>query len=105
MPNIPDTSKPRLPICRICWEPVELATGKTDENGQAHHDECFDRLTAQLLAESLRSLSPTPFCVATWSFATNRRSRCGSVQVWGGSTGRTRNAKCFFEAEFFHGGE
>jgi hypothetical protein len=35
MPNIPDTSvtsKPRLPICRICWEPVELETGKTDEN-------------------------------------------------------------------------
>jgi len=46
MLNIPDTSvtsKPRLPICRICWEPVELETGKTDENGQANHEECNDR--------------------------------------------------------------
>ena len=34
MPNIPVTSKPRLPICRICWEHMELETGKTDENGQ-----------------------------------------------------------------------
>jgi len=49
MPNIPDTSvtsKPRLPICRICWEPVELATGTTDENGKANHDECFDANSA-----------------------------------------------------------
>ena len=45
MPNIPDTSvtKPRLPICRICWEPVELETSKTDENGQTNHEECNDR--------------------------------------------------------------
>jgi hypothetical protein len=46
MPNIPDTSvtsKPRLPICRICWEPVELETSKTDENGQTKHEECNDR--------------------------------------------------------------
>jgi hypothetical protein len=51
MPNIPDTSvtsNPRLPICRICWEPVELDTGTTDENGQANHEECIDRqLNAQ----------------------------------------------------------
>jgi hypothetical protein len=54
MPNIPDTSvtsvtsKPRLPICRICWEPVELDTGTTDENGQANHEEYIDRqLSAQ----------------------------------------------------------
>ena len=48
MPNIPDTSKPRLLICRICWEPVELETGKTDENGRAIHEECNDRqLSAQ----------------------------------------------------------
>jgi hypothetical protein len=51
MPNIPDTSvtsKPRLPICRICWEPVELETRKTDENGQTNHEECYDRqLSAQ----------------------------------------------------------
>ena len=42
MPNIPDTSvtsKPQLPICRICWEPVELETGKTDENGAGQPDD------------------------------------------------------------------
>ena len=46
MPNIPDTSvtsKPQLPFCPICWEPVEVETGKTDENGQAIHQECNDR--------------------------------------------------------------
>jgi hypothetical protein len=48
MPNIPDTSKPRVPICRTCWEPVEIDTGKTDENGHAMHGECYDRqLSAQ----------------------------------------------------------
>jgi len=41
--NTSVTSKPRLPICRICWEPVELETSKTNENGQAIHEECFDR--------------------------------------------------------------
>jgi hypothetical protein len=43
MPNIPVTSKPRLPICRVCWEAVALETGRTDENGQVIHEECFDR--------------------------------------------------------------
>jgi hypothetical protein len=46
MPNIPDisaTSKPQLQFCRICWEAAELGTGKTDENGQANHEECNDR--------------------------------------------------------------
>ena len=59
MPNIPDTSvtsKPRLPICRICWEAVELATGKTDENGQAIHEECHNR---QLSAQK-STASPKP---------------------------------------------
>jgi hypothetical protein len=32
MPNIPVTSKPRLPICRVCREAVQLETGRTDEN-------------------------------------------------------------------------
>ena len=57
MPNIPDTSvtsKSRLPICRICWEPVELETGKTDENAQANHQECNDRQ----LSEQKRTSSP-----------------------------------------------
>jgi hypothetical protein len=54
MPIIPVTSKPRLPICRICWEPVELETGKTDENGQANHEECIDRQ----LSEQKRTSSP-----------------------------------------------
>jgi hypothetical protein len=55
MPNILDTSvtsKPRLPFCRICWEAVELGTGKTDENGQANHEECNDR---QLIAQESNS--------------------------------------------------
>jgi hypothetical protein len=50
MSNIPPspTSKPQVPICRICWEPVELETGKTDENGNAVHEECYARqLSAQ----------------------------------------------------------
>ena len=41
--------KPRLPICRICWEPVEPDTSKTDEHGRAIHEECYDRqLSAQM---------------------------------------------------------
>jgi hypothetical protein len=43
MPNILVTYKPRLPICRVCWEAVELETGRSDESGQAVHEEGFDR--------------------------------------------------------------
>jgi hypothetical protein len=31
------------PICAICSEPVNLKTAKTDENGQAVHEECYLR--------------------------------------------------------------
>jgi|HubBroStandDraft_2_1064218.scaffolds.fasta_scaffold13280_6 hypothetical protein len=30
-----------LPICPLCNEPVELETAKTDENGNAVHEECY----------------------------------------------------------------
>ena len=29
------------PICSICKEPVRLETAKTDENGQAVHEDCY----------------------------------------------------------------
>jgi hypothetical protein len=32
---------PSLPICSICHEPVELETGKTDEHGEAVHEDCY----------------------------------------------------------------
>jgi hypothetical protein len=31
----------RLPICAICNEWVELENSKTDEDGQAIHEECY----------------------------------------------------------------
>jgi len=43
----------------ICWEPVELETSKTDENGQANHKECFDR---QLSAQKSTSSPKTERC-------------------------------------------
>ena len=52
LPNIPDTSKPQLQFCRICWEPVSFETSKTDENGQEVHEECNDR---QLRAQKTTS--------------------------------------------------
>jgi len=30
-----------LPICPICNQPVALETAKTDEHGQAIHEECY----------------------------------------------------------------
>jgi hypothetical protein len=33
--------KLRLPKCSICNEPVELETGKTDEDGKAVHEDCY----------------------------------------------------------------
>jgi hypothetical protein len=59
MPNRPDTSvtsKPRLQFCRICWEPLQLETGKSDEKGQAIHEECYDR---QLSAQKRNSSTKT----------------------------------------------
>jgi hypothetical protein len=31
----------RLPICSLCDEPVEIETAKTDENGDAVHEDCY----------------------------------------------------------------
>ena len=33
--------KRSAPTCRICNEPVDLTTSKTDEDGQAIHEECY----------------------------------------------------------------
>ena len=30
-----------LPICSFCDRPVNLEVAKTDENGQAIHEECY----------------------------------------------------------------
>jgi hypothetical protein len=35
--------KLRLPKCSICNEPVEIETAKTDENGEAVHEDCYVR--------------------------------------------------------------
>jgi hypothetical protein len=39
-----------LPNCRICNDPVLLETSKTDEYGQAVHEECYV-LNFSLMAE------------------------------------------------------
>lgn len=48
MPHIPrfiswnkSPLKPKLPICPICKEFVELESSKTDEHGKAIHEECY----------------------------------------------------------------
>ena len=42
MPKTPQfAAKTRLPLCSLCNEPVELETSKTDENGNAIHEECY----------------------------------------------------------------
>ena len=44
--------KPRLPICSLCNEGIELETVKTDEHGKAIHDECY------LLKMRLKDVTP-----------------------------------------------
>ena len=44
----------RLPICSFCNEPVEIETGKTDDNGNAIHEECY---AATL---RLKAITPPP---------------------------------------------
>jgi hypothetical protein len=34
----------RLPHCALCNERVEIETAKTDENGEAVHEDCYVRL-------------------------------------------------------------
>jgi hypothetical protein len=46
--------KPRLPNCRICNEPVEVETAKTDENGKAVHEDCYVRVLR------LKKITPPP---------------------------------------------
>ena len=48
MPNIPHLISwnkspfgPKLPICPICSEGVELEISKTDEDGKPIHEECY----------------------------------------------------------------
>jgi hypothetical protein len=42
-----------FPICTICRKPVNLETSKTDDVGQAIHEECYVRM--------VRKKSPTPW--------------------------------------------
>lgn len=30
-----------LPACSVCYKPVKLELSKTDEDGQAVHEECY----------------------------------------------------------------
>lgn len=39
------------PICSICYEPVPIETCKTDEHGQAVHEDCYV-LRLKLIQES-----------------------------------------------------
>ena len=40
--------KLRLPRCSICNEPVEVEAAKTDEDGQAVHEDCYVRRMVRL---------------------------------------------------------
>jgi len=57
-----------FPICSLCNEPVELETAKTDENGNAVHEECY-ALKMQPKSEKRVTTSPMtlscPRCGAT----------------------------------------
>lgn len=33
--------RPRFPMCAICSEPVDLRIAKTNDEGQAVHEECY----------------------------------------------------------------
>jgi len=33
--------RPDFPTCSICNEPVEMESGKADEDGHAVHEECY----------------------------------------------------------------
>jgi hypothetical protein len=35
------TPLPLFAICPICHQPVDIANSKTDENGQAVHEDCY----------------------------------------------------------------
>src|ERR1700730_11770831 len=48
-----------LPSCRICNDPVLLETSKTDEYGQAVHEECYG-LNLSLKAEFLNRRRSLP---------------------------------------------
>lgn len=39
-----------LPTCPVCNERVELETSKTDEHGQAIHEECYVRKLRESMA-------------------------------------------------------
>jgi len=43
------------PVCPLCRKPVVLETAKTDERGNAVHEDCYIRML------SLFSASQTPF--------------------------------------------
>jgi anti-sigma regulatory factor (Ser/Thr protein kinase) len=57
-PSTPRSSQP-LPACCICHSPVLLETSKTDEYGQAVHEECYV-LKVCSESEFLKGCAPTP---------------------------------------------
>jgi hypothetical protein len=52
MPNLS-----RFPICSLCNGPIELETGKTDENGDAVHEECY---VLKMQAERTKHIGISP---------------------------------------------
>ena len=43
------------PLCSICGKPVDLETSKTDDDGQAVHEECYAASLAQPRSPSPQS--------------------------------------------------
>jgi hypothetical protein len=47
----------KLPMCSLCLQPVVLETAKTDEDGQAVHEDCY---SAKILQHSQGEFSRVP---------------------------------------------
>jgi hypothetical protein len=51
----------RFPTCPLCNEPVELETAKTDEKGNAIHDECY---ILEIRPEPIEPIAISPMMVS-----------------------------------------
>jgi hypothetical protein len=72
----------RLPKCCICGDPVCLETSKTDEYGQALHEECYVLklwLNTDFLHVGETYAGPRPTSKRTATFATQRWHTSGSL--------------------------
>ena len=75
---MPRTSQ--FPICSLCNEPVEVETAKTDENGDAVHEDCY---VVEIQPAGTKYIAVSPMTLNCPRCGAKRGQVCGTLGTRG----------------------